>query len=150
MNFITSLSNFILRFPWHFEISLRRLLQEDYFLQHAEMDISEFAYLECGEAFEKFLATCSSSKNTGLPQFFFKVFWQLRFKNISFLTKTKRCWLLWIMMTFMNSKLPDKLVVFTSKTKFSKKVNPMKYSVQTNILVRTWNFLFMYFTGISH
>ena len=37
------------------------------------------------------------------------------------------------MLTFMNSKLPDKLVVLTSKTKFSKKVNPMKYPVQTHI-----------------
>ena len=37
------------------------------------------------------------------------------------------------MLTFMNSKLPDKLVVLTSKTKFSKKVNPMKYPVQTYI-----------------
>ena len=40
------------------------------------------------------------------------------------------------MLTFMNSKLPDKLVVLTSKTKFSKKENPIKYPVQTYILVR--------------
>ena len=33
----------------------------------------------------------------------------------------------------MNSKLPDKLVVSTSKTAFTKKVNPMKYPVQTYI-----------------
>ena len=55
--------------------------------------------LKCRETFEKFLAACNSSKNTGLPQFFFKGFWQLYFKNINFLTKTKRCllcWLLWI------------------------------------------------------
>ena len=54
---------------------------------------------KCRETFEKFLAACNSSKNTGLPQFFFEVFWQMYFKNISFLTKTKRCllcWLLWI------------------------------------------------------
>ena len=55
-----------------------------------------------------------------------------------------------IMLTIMNSKLPDKLLVLTNKTKFSKKVNPIKYPVQTYILVRTWNLLFMYFTGVSH
>ena len=54
------------------------------------------------------------------------------------------------MLTIMNSKLPDKLLVLTNKTKFSKKVNPIKYPVQTYILVRTWNLLFMYFTGVSH
>ena len=55
--------------------------------------------LKCRETFEQFLAACKSSKNTGLPQFFFEVFWQMYFKNINFLTKTKRyllCWLLWI------------------------------------------------------
>ena len=54
------------------------------------------------------------------------------------------------MLTFMNSKLPDKLVVLTSKTTFFKKINPMKYPLQTYILVTTWNLLFMYFTGVSH
>ena len=34
------------------------------------------------------------------------------------------------MLTFMSSKVPDKLVVSTSKTIFSKKVNPLKYPVQ--------------------
>ena len=53
------------------------------------------------------------------------------------------------MLNFMNSKLPDKLVVSTSKTAFTKKVNPMKYPVQTYILVRIWNLLFMYFTAVS-
>ena len=38
-----------------------------------------------------------------------------------------------IMLTFMNSNLPDKLVVLISKTIFSKRVNPMKYSVKTYI-----------------
>ena len=45
-----------------------------------------------------FLAATDSSKNTGLPQFFFKVFWQLFYKNINFQTKSKRrlpYWLLW-------------------------------------------------------
>ena len=61
--------------------------------------------LSCSlQLFEKFLAVCNSSKNTGLPQFFFTGFWQLYFKNINFLTKTKRCW---PMLTFMNSKLTE-------------------------------------------
>ena len=34
MNFITSSSNFIASFPWHFEINLRQLLLEDNFLAH--------------------------------------------------------------------------------------------------------------------
>ena len=79
------------------------------FAAHKEMHISGYVckiclreleiLLKCRETFEKFLAACNSSKNTGLPQFFFKGFWQLYFKNINFLTKTKRCllcWLLWI------------------------------------------------------
>ena len=105
MNFITLSSNFITRFPWYFKINLHWLLLEDNFLAHKKMHISEYAcktlgiLLKCRETFEKFLAACNSSKNTGLPQFFFKGFWQLYFKNINFLTKTKNCllcWLLWI------------------------------------------------------
>ena len=109
MNFITLSSNFITRFPWHFKIRLHWLLLKDNFLAHKKMHISEYAcktclkklgiLLKCRETFEKFLAACNSSKNTGLPQFFFKGFWQLYFKNINFLTKTKNCllcWLLWV------------------------------------------------------
>ena len=48
-------------------------------------------FFKCSETFEKFLAVCNSSKNTGLPQFLFKGFWQLCFRNTNFLTKTKRC-----------------------------------------------------------
>ena len=103
MNFITS--NFITRFLWYFKINLHWLHLEDNFLAHKKMHISEYAcktlgiLLKCRETFEKFLAACNSSKNTGLPQFFFKGFWQLYFKNINFLTKTKNCllcWLLWV------------------------------------------------------
>ena len=57
--------------------------------------------LKCRETFEKFLAAYNSSKNTDLPIFFSTGFWQLYFKNINFLTKTKRCLLCWL----MNSKL---------------------------------------------
>ena len=53
-------------------------------------------------------------------------------------------------MTFMNSKLQNKPVALTRKTTFCKKVNPMKYPIQTYILVRTWNLLFIYFTYVSH
>ena len=38
----------------------------------------------------------------------------------------------------------------TSKTTFSKKVNPAKYTVQTYMLVKTCNLLFVSFLGISH
>ena len=48
--------------------------------------------LKYRKTFEKFLAACSSSKNTGLPRFFSKVSDNcIYFKNINFLTKTKRC-----------------------------------------------------------
>ena len=47
--------------------------------------------LKCRETFEKFIAVSKSSKNTGLTQFFFMGFWQLNFKNINILRKTKRC-----------------------------------------------------------
>ena len=50
------------------------------------------------------------------------------------------------MLTFTKSKL----IKMTSKTTFFKKVNPMKYPVETYILERTRNLLFMYFTGVSH
>ena len=67
--------------------------------------------LECREIFEKFLAASYSSKNTGLTQFFFQNFLTTAFKNISFLTKSKRC--------LLCSKLPEKLVFLTSKTAFT-------------------------------
>ena len=102
--------------------------------------------LKCRETFEKFLAACSSSKNTGLPRFFFKAFWQLYFKNNNFLTKTKRC----LYADFYKSKSNYDDWQRQAKPNFPKKVNPMKYPVHSYILVRTWNLLFMYFTGISH
>ena len=64
-----------------------------------KMHISEYAcknylkelgiLLECREIFEKFLA--ASYSPTGLTQFFFQIFPTTAFKNISFLTKSKRC-----------------------------------------------------------
>ena len=48
----------------------------------------------------------------------------------------------------MNSKLPDKLVVLTSKTKFSKKVNPMKYPVQTHIVDDLEFIIHVFYWGI--
>ena len=56
----------------------------------------------------------------------------------------------------MNSNLPDDWQIFDKQfdkqylTTFSQKVTPMKYPVQTCMLVRTWTLLFMYFPGISH
>ena len=38
----------------------------------------------------------------------------------------------------------------TNKTTFSTKINLMKYSEQTYMLMRTWNLLFVYFRGTSH
>ena len=102
--------------------------------------------LKCRETFEKFLAACSSSKNTGLPRFFFKAFWQLYFKNNNFLTKTKRC----LYADFYKSKINYDDWQRQAKPNFPKKVNPMKYPVHSYILVRTWNLLFMCFTGVSH
>ena len=45
------------------------------------------------------------------------------------------------MLTFINSKLPDDWQISDkqSNTTFSKKVNPIKYPIQTYILVRIWN-----------
>ena len=86
---------------------------------------------------KNFLQPANSSENTGLPQFFSKFFWQLYFKNINFLTKTKKCllcWLLWIQNYQMTGKY------LTNNTTFSKKVNPLKYPIQTYILVRIWNY----------
>ena len=81
-----------------------------FFVAHRKMHISEYVcktclkelgiLLKCREIFEKFLAACNCSKNTGFPQFFTKVSDNcVLFKNINFLTKIKRCllcWLLWI------------------------------------------------------
>ena len=53
------------------------------------------------------------------------------------------------MLTFMKSKL-TKMTGKDKQTTFSRKVNPMKYPVQTYIFERTGNLLFMYFTGVSH
>ena len=89
--------NFITRLRWYFEINLRRLLLEDFFciLHIAEYVcktcLKEVRQFKCRQTFEKFRAACNSSKNTRVPQFFFKGFWQLYFKNINFLKKLKRC-----------------------------------------------------------
>ena len=61
------------------------------------------------------------------------------------------------MLTCMNSKkefyhlnyqMTGKYL--TCKTTFSKKANLMKYPVQTYVLMRTWNLLFVYFPSVSH
>ena len=109
MNFITSFSISSQDFPVTLRSIIAYCFWRTFFCSTQKMHISEYVcktclkelgiLLKCRETFEKFLAACNSSKNTGLPQFFFKGFWQLYFKNINFLTKTKRCllcWLLWI------------------------------------------------------
>ena len=91
MNFIKSSSNFMTIFADCFWRTI--------FCSTQKMHISEYVCKTClkelgillkyRETFETFLVTCNSSKNTGLPQFFSKVFGQLYFKDISFLKKTK-------------------------------------------------------------
>ena len=44
--------------------------------------------------------------------------------------------------------MPGKYLI--SNTTFSKKINPMKYRIQAYILVRAWNLLTMYFTGVPN
>ena len=156
INFIALSSSFITRFPWYFKINPRRMLLEDNFLAHKKyiflkmpakliLRIRNFVKMQ-GNLWK---ISCSLPTFLKILVFhnFFQIFWQLYFKNINFLTKTKKCllcWLLWIQNYQMTGKY------LTSNTTFSKKVNPMKYRIQTYILVRTWNLLFMYFTGVSH
>ena len=130
MNLITSPSNFITRFTWHFEINLCWLLLEVNFCSTQKMHVSDYVcktcfkelgiLLKCRETFKTLLAACNSSKNTGLLQFFFKKE-TLYFKNTYFLAKTRSCLLcrpLWIQNYHMTGKC-------------------LKYPVQTYILLRT-------------
>ena len=101
MNFITSSSISSQDFPGTLRSIFAKCFWWTFFCSTQKMHISEYLcktclkelgiLLKCRETFEKFLSACNYSKNTGLPQFFFKGFWQLYFKNINFLTKTKRC-----------------------------------------------------------
>ena len=55
------------------------------------------------------------------------------------------------MLTFMNSKLSDDWQISDKQYHiFQKSKSSMKYQIQTYILVRTWNLLFIYFTGVSN
>ena len=54
------------------------------------------------------------------------------------------------MLTFLNSKLPGDWQISDKQYTFSKKVNPRKYQILTYMLGRTWNLLFIYFTGVSN
>ena len=55
------------------------------------------------------------------------------------------------MLTFVNSKLPDDWQISDKQYHiFQKSKSSMKYQIQTYILVRTWNLLFSYFTGVSN
>ena len=107
MNFITSSSISSQDFSGTLRSIFTDCFWRTFFLQHTKkcifLNMSAKlvlgVLLKCRKTFKKFLAACNSSKKTGLPQFFFKGFWQLHFKNINFLTKTKSCllyWLLWV------------------------------------------------------
>ena len=138
MNFIILPSDFTTRFLWHFQV----------IFSTQKMHISEYAcktflkelgiLLNAGKSLKNFLHPATLLKLLVFHKFFSKVFWTLYFKNINFLTKTKKCllcWLLWIQNYQMTGKY------LTSNTTFSKKVNPIKYPIQTYILVRIWNLL---------
>ena len=79
---------------------------------------------------KNFLQATTLLKLLVFHKFSSNVFWQLYFKNINFLTKTKKCllcWLLWI----QNYQKTGKYL--TSNTTFSKKVSLIKYPIQTYI-----------------
>ena len=84
MNFITSSSIS----SQDFSGALRTIFADCFwktFFQHKKMHISEYVckaclkelgiLLKCRETFEKFVAACNCSKNTGLPKYFFTGFW---------------------------------------------------------------------------
>ena len=95
MKFITSSSISSKDFPGTLRSIFANCFWKTIFCSTQKMHISEYVCKKClkeleillkfRETFEKFLGACNSSKNTGLPQF------SDNFKNISFLTKTKRC-----------------------------------------------------------
>ena len=113
MNFITLPSNFITRFPWYFKINLYWLILVDNFLAHKKMHISDYACKTClkklrillkwGKSLKNFLQPVNSSKIMVFHNFF-PNFWQLHFKNINFLTKTKKC----LLTDFYEFKISDK------------------------------------------
>ena len=90
----------ITRFPWHFEINLCRLLLEDFSCGTQKMHISEYVCKTClqelgillkfREIFEKFHGACNSSKNTGLPQFFFQSFLKTVIQERQFPNKNQK------------------------------------------------------------
>ena len=125
-----------------------------HFLWYTKMHIFEYVcktclkelgiLLKCRETFEKVLGACNSSKNA--DHFFFQRFLKTVFYEHQLPNKKQKvplCWVLWI-----QNKL--RWLGKTSKTTFSKRVNSVKYPLQSYILVRTGNSLFMYFTGASH
>ena len=109
MNFITLSLNLITRFPWYFKINLRRLPLEDNFLAHKNciflnmpaklvLRISNFVKMQ-GSLWKISCSLRTLRKILVFQNFFSKFFWKLYFKNINFLTKTKKCllcWLLWL------------------------------------------------------
>ena len=139
MNFVTLSWNFITRFPWYFKINLGRRFLEANFLARKKciflnmpaklvLRIRNFVKMQ-GNLWK---ISCSLPTFLKILVFhnFFQIFWQLYFKNINFLTKTKKCllcWLLWIQNYQMTGKY------LTSNTTFFKKVNPKKYQIQTYI-----------------
>ena len=109
MNFITWSSNFIKRFPWYFKINLCRLLLEDNFLAHKKsifLNIPAKLVLRIRN-FVKMQGNISKnicSLPTFLKILVFHNFFQIFLTKHRFSNKNRK---VSIMLTFMNSKLPD-------------------------------------------
>ena len=100
MNFITSSSISSQDLPGTLRSIFAGCFWRTFFCSAQKMHVSEYVcktcfkelgiLLKCRKTFEKCFAACISSKSTGLSHFFFTGFWQLYFKTINFITKTKR------------------------------------------------------------
>ena len=110
-------------------INFRRLLLEDSFLPHKKcifLNMPAKLVLRIRNFVKMQRSLPTLLKILVFHNFFSKLFWQLCFKNINFLTKTKKCllcWILWIQKYQMTGKYR------TSNTTFFKKVNHMKYRI---------------------
>ena len=113
MNFITFSSNFMTRFLWYFKINLRRLLLEDKSLAHEKwiflnMPAKPIVRVRNFVKIQRNLWKNSCSLATLLKILVFHNFFQI-FRTAVFQEKqfSKNKQKVSIMLTFMNSKLPD-------------------------------------------
>ena len=113
MNFITFSSNFMTRFLWYFKINLRRLLLEDKCLAHEKwiflnMPAKPIIRVRSFVKMQGNLWKISCSLQTLLKILVFHNFFQI-FRTTVFQEKqfSKNKQKVPIILTFMNSKLPD-------------------------------------------